>query len=86
MIYNWYKIFNLTEYMSTGLVSRELIVLLQDIGRVTLLISRGNYVSVTYDGVNLPINYPSKNPYTAEGYAIYLDANSNVWLGFEVTP
>lgn len=85
MIFNWYKLpISLPQFLETGLTSREAVVLLEGIGRTTLLISRGNLVSITYAGVTLPVNYEGINPYKAEGYAAFLDPDQNIWFGIEV--
>lgn len=84
MIYDWFKIFNLDEFLAEQITSREMIVLLEAIGRTSILISRGNLVSITYNEVYLPVNIPGQNPNTDSGYASYLDADNNVWLGIEV--
>lgn len=84
MIFDWYNIFSLDEFLETELTSRELVVLLETIGRTTLLISRGNVVSVTYQEVFLPINFLDVNPYIDSGLAVYIDGENNVWIGFEV--
>jgi len=84
MIFDWYALFNLDEFMDTELTSRELIVLLEGIGRVSILVSRGNTVSLTYDGVFLPLNFIDQNPYVDGIYASYVDDDNQVWLGREV--
>lgn len=87
MNFDWYKLpITLTDFLATGLTSRELIVLFESIGRSQVMISRGNLVSITYKDVNLPVNLPGSNPYYDSGYAAYLDSNQNMWLGVEVVP
>lgn len=86
MIFDWYKLFSMDEFLETGLTSRELIRVLETIGRTTVLISRGNVVSLTYNEVFLPINFLEANPYVDSGYASYIDGENNVWLGIEVVP
>jgi hypothetical protein len=82
--YDWYKIFSLTDFLNEEITSREMIVLLESIGRTTVLISRGNLVSITYNGVFLPVNFLENNPYIDSGLASYVDDDNNVWLGIEV--
>lgn len=84
MIFTWYKIFNLVEFMGTGLVSRTLDLELTDIGPVSILITRGELVSILYDGVFLPIDLNQVNPFSMDGYAVYVDGANDVFLGFEV--
>ncbi len=84
MIFDWYKIFSLTDFLNEDITSCEMIVLLESIGRTTVLISRGNVVSLSYNNVYLPINFLDNNPYIDSGLASYVDVDNNVWLGIEV--
>ena len=84
MIYDWYKLFSLTEFVASGLVARTMLVLLEDRGRTEFQIYQGNETSVAYDDVFLPANFLGMNPYVRGSYAIYLDPDNYVWFGFEV--
>ena len=85
MNYQWFLIFNLTEFLATNLVSRTVKAVLEGIGQKDILITRGNEVSMIYEDVLLPIGFNTDNPYLREGedntYAVYKDASQNVWLG-----
>jgi len=82
MIYNWYFIFNLVDFQNLGLVSRTYTVELQGIGIKDILVTQGEYVSMIYEGVMLPLNLTEKNPFEFEGMAVYIDANDDCFLGF----
>lgn len=84
MSFDWYKIINRAEFLATGLTSREVEVVLEGIGLRTILVTQGRLTSLVYDGVMLPIGVTEANPFIFDGYAVYLDANDDVWLG--VTP
>lgn len=84
MIFDWYKIFNLTDFMATNLVSRNYQVILGGIGLEDILITRGNLVSALFDGVLLSLDLNDKNPFYFEDRAIYLDNNNDVWVGKKV--
>lgn len=84
MIFTWFNIFNKTEFEATGLVSWELERLLEGIGKVDILVTKGRNISITYDEVLLSIGVTDANPFIFEGYAVYLDANNDVWLGIQV--
>ncbi len=84
MIFDWYNLFSLTEFVATGLVARTLVVQLEDRGRLTFQITQANTTAVYYDGTFLPVSFLDQNPYIRDNYAVYLDADSNVWFGFEV--
>ncbi len=79
--YTWFYIFNLIEFEALGLVSRSYSLVLDQVGQIEVLVTKGNYVSMTYDDVLLPINLNDANPFEFETYACYLDENNNVWLG-----
>lgn len=85
MIYDWFKLFSLPEFLATGLISRQLLVHLEGVGVVTILVSLGNTVSLYYEDAFLPVNFLGNNPYSQGQYAVYLDENDDVWFGIEVT-
>lgn len=80
-LYTVFKLFNLVDFQATGLVARELDVVLEGIGEKKILITNSNYVSILYDGVFLPINLNNKNPFEFGSRAVFLDPNNDVWLG-----
>lgn len=85
MNYNWFKIFNLTEFNATGLVSRKYTLNLEGIGEKTILVTKGVAVGMTYEDVFLSLELNDKNPFEFEGHAIYVDSESNdVYLGLPV--
>lgn len=81
MIYDWYKVFNKTEFEGLGLVSKSYAFNLEGIGEKEILVTKGNYVSMLYDDVFLCLNMNLKNPFEFEGHAIYVDSNQDVYLG-----
>lgn len=81
MIYTWFYIFNSADFETTGLVSRTYTLILDGIGQKDILVTKGNYLGITYEDVFLPLNMNDKNPFEFEGFAIYSDADNNVWLG-----
>ncbi len=81
MTYNWYNIFNLTEFLDADLVSREVEITLQGLGLKTILITKGINVSMLYDDVFLSLNLNDQNPFEFYDHAIYVDSNDDVWLG-----
>lgn len=81
MIYDWYRIFNRGEFESTGLVSRTYVVELEGIGIVDILVTKGNLISMTYEGVMLPVKLNDANPFAFEGMAVYEKENGDIYLG-----
>ena len=83
-MFTWYKIFNLTEFEALGLVSKEYILNLEGLGQKSVLVFKGNEVSIQYAGVTLPVELNGKNPFEFDGHAVYLDDNNDVHLGIEI--
>lgn len=87
MNFDWYKLFNLEEFMALNLVSRNLKVSLEGRGEKEVLIVRGNQVSLVFADVILPIGFENYNPFIEVGsqssYAVFKDSDNNVWLGIE---
>jgi len=79
--YTWFKIFNKTDFEALGLVSRSYTVFLQGVGQRTIVATKGNYLSVLFDDIFLPINLNTNNPFEMDSRAVYLDANNDVWVG-----
>lgn len=81
MIYNWYKIFNLAEFQATGLVSKSYLVTLEGVGDQSILVTKGNVVSMMYGDVMLPVEFLGHNPFVQSGYAVCRDIDDFIWLG-----
>lgn len=84
MIYNWFKIFNLTEFEALDLVSKNYHLDLEGLGEKDILVTKGNGVSILYEGIFLTVNLNAKNPFPFEGHAVYIKENNDVYLGIEV--
>ncbi len=83
MAASWYKIFNLPEFLATGILSRTLVLEIETLGPQTFEVFKGNYVSVLYADAFLPIDFLEQNPYAQGSYAIYKDDADDVWIGIE---
>ncbi len=83
-MFDWFKLFLLSDFIDDDLVSRTLTVFLTGKGEKDILITQGNEVALTVDGVFLPLNFADKNPHAFDGMAVYQDADGYVWLGYEV--
>ena len=84
MIYTWYRIFNLTEFNALELTSREYILELENLGQKTIMATKGEMVSILYEGIFLSINLNDENPFAFDGHAVYVDELNDVYLGIEV--
>lgn len=82
--YTWFKIFNRTEFLATGLVSRTYTFVLTGFGQKDILVTLGNALGITYDGVYLPIELNDLNPFVIDERAVYVDQNDDVYLGIQV--
>jgi hypothetical protein len=84
MEYDWYKIFNETEFNALNLPSKEYIVNLEGIGEKTFLVTKGNVISVVVDDKLLPIEFNGENPWVDELKAVFVDINDDVYVGYQV--
>jgi hypothetical protein len=88
MIFNWYKIFNLADFLALGLVSKSYTVTLEDVGDEDFLVVKANMNSVVFRDVLLPIQFNGDNPTVREGddgtYAVYVKPNQDVYVGIEL--
>ena len=84
MSYTWFKIFNLIEFLALELPSQNLLLELEGLGEKEILVTRGNETGILYEGTFLTLNFNGNNPFAFEGMAVYQDANSDVWMGFEI--
>jgi len=83
-MYQWFRVFNKTEFLALGLVSRNYILTLEGIGQKEILVTKGSEVGITYNGVFLLLGLNENNPFEFDGHAIYIDANDDVYLGIEI--
>lgn len=82
-IYKWFKIFNYDEFVDSGLVSINYIIELENMGEKEFLVTLGNLISVTHEGIILPILLNDKNPFEFESNAIYKDpVTKDVYWGY----
>lgn len=84
MDYTWFLIFNLAEFIATDLGSKTYTLNLDGVGEKDILVTSGNLVSITYEGIVLSINLNTKNPFEFEDHAVYVDDNDDVYLGIAV--
>jgi hypothetical protein len=90
MIYDWYMLFSLPEFLATGLVSKTIDVVLDGVGEKEILVTRGNEIGIQYDDVFMMIDFEGRNPLSVQGdlftYAVYKDSDHNIWLGIGIEP
>jgi hypothetical protein len=85
MIFDWFKIFNLTEFTALELVSKDYTLELEGIGEKTISVFKGVDWSIQYEGVFLTIQLTGANPFIFDGYAVYQDPETqDIYLGIEV--
>lgn len=84
MNYDWFNIFNKTEFEDSGLTSREYTVVLDSYGEKTIIATKGVGVGVLFDDVFLPLEFDDQNPWAFEDRAVYVDENDDVWVGVAV--
>ncbi len=85
MIYDWFLIFNLTEFEALGLVSKLYTIELEDVGEKDILVVMGNNPGMIYEDIFLSLNMNDENPFAFEDHAIYLNEDTqDVYLGILV--
>lgn len=84
MIYLWFKLFNRTEFIATGLVSRTYSLNLEGLGQKDILVTQGDTLGMTYEGVFLSLR-DGATRFDFDGHSMYVDvATNDVYLGIEV--
>ena len=84
-IYNWYKIFNIDEFLATNLGSKIYNVSLQGVGDAVFTVFLGNVVSVMYLDEFMPLDMYTPPLYEKDQYALYRDdENGDIYFGFLV--
>lgn len=84
MIFNWFRIFNLTEFLSTELVSVSYRLELENVGIKEILVTQGNEISLTYEDTMLMVA-EADTVFTFNGKAAYWSSvTDDVYLGLPV--
>lgn len=84
MNFTWFKIFNKAEFEALGLTSKKYTLILQGIGQKDILVTKGEGIGITYEGIFLSLKLNDQNPFPFDGYAIYEAANQDIYLGVEI--
>lgn len=83
MNYFWYLICNRAEFEALNLYSKTYVLDLESLGQKSILVTKGNILSIIYNGILLPVQLNSKNPFQFEGLAVYEAESGNIYLGIE---
>jgi hypothetical protein len=81
--YSAYFIFNKDDFEALELGSKTYTVNLPDLGEKDILVTNGNLLAITFEGVFLALRVNSKNPFFKDGYAVFMDESNDVYLGIE---
>ena len=84
MQYNWFKVFNRTEFEALGLVSRTYTLNLQGVGQKEILVTKGATIGMVYDDIFLSLELGDNNPFEFEDHALYVDGLDDVYIGVPV--
>lgn len=84
MNYNWFKVFNRTEFLAQDLKFKSYVLDLDGIGEKTFLVSNVNTLGVTYEGVFLSIELNDLNPFEFSDHAIYVNSLDDVYVGLPI--
>lgn len=84
-MYNWFKIFNKTEFLALGLTSKTYTIFLNGIGQKDILVTNGISIGILYEEVFLSLNLNDKNPFEFDNHAIFVDDDTqDVYLGVPI--
>jgi hypothetical protein len=81
--YNTYKIINQDEFEAAGVPSRKVTAILSGIGSKEILVTKGNVISILFEGIFLSLGINGKNYLEFENHAVFIDANNDIWLGIK---
>jgi hypothetical protein len=84
MTYNWYEVISIDDLNAEGTESVELEFYTYELGIVTILVTKGNYTSILYDGVFLSLDMNGKNPFIFENKGIFLGSDNIIYFGIKV--
>ena len=82
--YNFYEIFKESEFSALGVISKTYTLELEGIGLKDVLVTKGNLLGITYEGVYVPLGVgTATNFYQRDGFAILREGDA-ISLGVEV--
>lgn len=85
-IYDWYPIIKKSDFEATGLVQRELEIVMPGIGSKKVLVTKANAFGIVVDDVFLAVGVTADNPFEFEDRACYIDPVTDwVWYGVYVS-
>lgn len=83
--FNWYKIFNLAEFLALNIGSKEYNLNLFGVGQSRFIAYSGNVASIMYLDEFMPIDLYAPEMYEKLNYAVYRDdLTDDVYFGFLV--
>lgn len=83
-MFDWYRIFNVNEFEALGLISKTYTLELEGLGFKDILVTKSNFLSLTYEGVFLSVGLNDRNPFSMDGFAVYKNDNDDIFLGIAV--
>lgn len=84
MNYDWYKLFNEQEFLSTGLPSKEYSVFLEGRGQKNFMALKGINTCVQFDGEFFIVGLNGVNPQERSGLAVSKNSSGDIYVGFEI--
>ncbi len=77
----WFDVYNEATFLDEDLVSKSVTVDMGTRGDQTVVIFRGNFTSLLFDGVFLCADMNDRNPFHFADHLIYIDDDDEIWLG-----
>lgn len=83
MQFDWFNVGSITEFLDSGLPSREIESILGEYGLKTILLTMGNEFGVLFDGVFLVPDLNDRNPFVIDDRAAYI-SDDDLYVGVAI--
>ena len=77
---SWFNIYNKTTFEAEDLVSKDLLINMDEFGENKVLLTKGNRIGLAFDGNFLYLD-DDENPFLFADHLLYLDDANDIWLG-----
>lgn len=85
MIFDWYLVYNLTDFDALNIHSKSIPLNTEDRGLINLIITKGQYYGVNFvdDDIFLAVGINNQNPFNLGSRSVAIDTHNNLWIGLE---
>lgn len=85
MIFDWYLVYNLTDFDALSIPSKFIALNTEDRGLINLTITKGQYYGVNFldDDIFLAVGINNQNPFNLGSRSVAIDEDNNLWIGLQ---